>query len=80
MPPRCHLEQDPPAYCRRKPALLCATERLIWVARSVSADRALWLLQVAAARLALRCERPLSLLVNGASRAAARARELEGEE
>jgi hypothetical protein len=74
---KCHLTQDPPPYCRRRPALLCITERLIHVARGASADRAVELLLVAAARLCLRGERPCSALINGAARAIVRARGLE---
>jgi hypothetical protein len=55
----------------------CVTERLIQVAQGSSERRALEILQVAVARLALRTDKPMSAIVNGSGRALAYARELE---
>jgi hypothetical protein len=55
----------------------CATERLLQMARQIRASSAVDLLLIAAARLCLRGERPVSALVNSCARALAYARDLE---
>lgn len=74
---RCPYTFSPPDFCCAEAGLRCATERLIYVARGVSPRRAIELLLIAAARLCLRGERPVSALVNGCTNAISRARTLE---